>query len=271
MSGSSRQSASEPSALRLAVELGAGLRPGLGLLVFEQVDSTNRVGRSLAERFDLESDRAVVILALEQRSGRGRGGRAWASSPRAGAWLTWAGAVDAGRLPTLPSRIGVSLCWRLDRMGAAGVGLKWPNDLVFDGRKLGGILCRSFVRDERTLAVCGVGVNIRNPGGHLERTAVGLGELGIESDLENIAGECIRGLDAAAVGETSQDAETWRDLLDRYSVHRPGDEIAWHAATGGAPTAGERRRGIFRGFDAAGRMRVEIEGREEIVASGEID
>lgn len=270
MSGPSRQSASEPSAPRIAAELGAGLRPGLGLLVLEQVDSTNRVGRSLAERFNLEST-AVVILALEQQSGRGRGDRAWASSPRAGAWLTWAGAVDAGRLPTLPSRIGVSLCRRLDRMGAAGVGLKWPNDLVFDRRKLGGILCRSFVRGERTLAVCGVGVNIRNPGGDLERTAVGLRELGIESDLVNIAGECIRALDAAAVGETSQDAETWRDLLDRYSVHRPGDQIAWHAATGGATTAGERRRGTFRGFDAAGRMRVEIEGREEIVASGEID
>lgn len=263
-----------PSPRQFARALARELRRELNLLVLERVDSTNRLARDVAERLDLDPATAVVVLALEQERGRGRGGRRWSSRPGAGVWVSWVGEVEEERLMSLPSRVGVSLCRHLDHLGVVEVGLKWPNDLLCNDRKLGGILCRSLVRGERTLAVCGVGVNVENPGAGLERSAVGLREKGIEADLATIAIECVRAVDAAASGHRASEngPDAWRALLDRYSVHRPGDAIAWHdggESKGGG--RGRRHRGTFVGFDEAGRLRVEVEGREEVVASGEID
>lgn len=262
-----------PTAPTLAAELVPLLRSGLNLILLDRVDSTNRLGRILVDRFAVDPFPAVAVLALEQTHGRGRGERAWRSDPGVGLWVSWVGAVDRTRLPTLPSRVGVTLCEALESVGVRGIGLKWPNDLLCARRKLGGILCRSLVRGERALAVCGFGINLDNPGGGLESVAIGLRETGADVDLGPLAALCINAVDRAIGGSGTggPDGMSWRELLDRYSVHRPGEEIAWHDATRNAPTSEHRRRGRFLGFDDAGRLLVEVEGRKEVLASGEID
>ena len=105
----------------------------------------------------------TVVIAEEQTAGRGRDGRTWRSPP-GGVWL---GVLVRPPLPTagvLSLRIGLVLADVVDELlGAARAQLKWPNDVLVDGRKLAGILCEARWQGEtpQWLGV-GVGVNVVN-------------------------------------------------------------------------------------------------------------
>ena len=111
---------------------------------------------------DLVRPRAVV--AGRQRRGIGQRGRPW-QSPTGGVWLSaampWPGqsATAAGLLGLA---VALELANRLERPGVP-VRIKWPNDLLVDGRKLAGLLPRLVHRGNRLRMVrCGVGLNVCN-------------------------------------------------------------------------------------------------------------
>src|SRR3954471_20248616 len=121
--------------------------PGLEARWVERCGSTNEV--LLAE-----SRPGVLLVAREQTGGRGRRGRRWYSP--AGAGPTFSPSARLERLAGLPLAAGIATARALRRLGADAVELKWPNDLVVRGAKLGGIL----VQTRRGFAVIGVGINV---------------------------------------------------------------------------------------------------------------
>lgn len=235
------------------------------MAVIERVDSTNRWARSIIDHWEQATLPVIALVAIEQSGGRGRGGRGWMSAPGAGLWMTWLGPVDRLRLSTMPTRVGVALCGMVEELGIAGVGLKWPNDVVHIQssppvrRKLVGILCQSLNRGEQTVAIIGCGINLDNPGGELARRAVGLRELGLSVAPTAVMRNMVVAVDEAARGADSG----WRRAQERYSVHRIGDTLRWH--DGDLEVSGE-----FRGFDSEGRLRLRIGGEVKVLASGEI-
>jgi BirA family biotin operon repressor/biotin-[acetyl-CoA-carboxylase] ligase len=105
----------------------------------------------------------LAVLARRQRHGRGQRGRRWVS-PAGGAWISaalpWPEAVEAAAAPGLAVAVGLAL--ELEGLGLA-VRLKWPNDLLLDGRKLAGLLPRLRLRGARVRwAQVGVGLNGRH-------------------------------------------------------------------------------------------------------------
>jgi len=104
----------------------------------------------------------VLLVAETQSAGRGRRGRRWLSAPR-GAALTFSLAAPVKRplrdLPPLAPAIGIALAAALRAAGVRRVGVKWPNDLMVDGAKLGGILIETRSAHGGTCAVIGVGIN----------------------------------------------------------------------------------------------------------------
>jgi BirA family biotin operon repressor/biotin-[acetyl-CoA-carboxylase] ligase len=107
---------------------------------------------------------ADVVLSELQHAGRGRRGRHWVA-PFGGSIalsMSWS-FTDASRAsPALSLCVGVAIARALERAGALGIGLKWPNDIWFDDRKMGGILIE--VRAEASgpaHVVIGVGLNVR--------------------------------------------------------------------------------------------------------------
>lgn len=107
--------------------------------------------------------RATVCIAEHQTAGRGRQGRSWIAPPGAAITLSvgWLFRKAARDLPALSLATGVAAARALARCGARGVRLKWPNDIWFDDRKLGGILLE--LRPEpagQAFVVIGVGVNV---------------------------------------------------------------------------------------------------------------
>ena len=112
----------------------------------------------------------AVLLAERQTGGRGRRGRSWASPLAANLYLSLARRFDGGlaRLGGLSLVAGIAVADELRALGVAGIGLKWPNDIVVrDGnglRKLGGILVEGGGEHAGPVrAVIGLGLNVRMP------------------------------------------------------------------------------------------------------------
>jgi len=130
-------------------------------LVLGQVTSTLDLVHALATE---GAPAGTVVLADEQVAGRGQRGRAWLSPAGAGVWLGYLVRPDAAATGgVLALRVGLALVGALHDLGAAAL-LKWPNDVMLDGRKLAGVLCegRSIPGDGGWVAV-GIGLNVRGP------------------------------------------------------------------------------------------------------------
>nr|WP_228035553.1 biotin--[acetyl-CoA-carboxylase] ligase [Oculatella sp. LEGE 06141] len=129
--------------------------------MFETLPSTNRTLWHLLEQGAREG---TVVIALQQQAGRGQWGRQW-QSPPGGLYLSLALsptlAAEYGAQLTLCSAWGVATALR--QFGIP-VQLKWLNDLVIDGQKLGGILTETKIQHGQIAqAVVGVGINWSNP------------------------------------------------------------------------------------------------------------
>lgn len=133
-------------------------RFGRPLHAFPRVASTNDVARQLAED---GAGEGTAVLALEQSGGRGRLGRSWASPP-GGLYLSVVlrPSLPVARWPVLSLAIAVGAAAGIEAAAGAQVKLKWPNDLLVDGRKVGGILLESGPG----FAVAGIGINAGAPG-----------------------------------------------------------------------------------------------------------
>lgn len=130
--------------------------------LYGAVDSTNDLAKELVEEGAPEG---TVVLAREQRAGRGRSGRSW-FSPEGGLYLSLVLYPEQIESPgALPVLAGLGVAERLDRaFPGLSPALKWPNDLYVEGRKLAGILCETSWADERpAYLVVGLGLNVRAP------------------------------------------------------------------------------------------------------------
>jgi BirA family biotin operon repressor/biotin-[acetyl-CoA-carboxylase] ligase len=182
--------------------------------VLDEVDSTSS---ELARRLERGAPPGTVIVAETQRTGRGRRGRSWFSP--AGDSLYLSLAVDCTtRLESvleLPLAAGVAAIDAIRPRCAPGPVLKWPNDLLVNDLKVGGILCE--VNDPHArpgLVVVGLGLNLGRfrPPPELEGLAAGLDT----AEREPLAADWIAGVERWArrlsrPGRTADLVQAWRE------------------------------------------------------------
>ena len=153
-------------ALAIRADLEAQLRRRLGeVQVHWQIQSTNS---ALLRRSTDGAPDYSVCLAETQSAGRGRRGRDWRSPLGGNIYFSLLKRFDRGMgtLAGLSLVAGVALLDALHDCGVAGIGLKWPNDVLADERKLAGILVElggEFLGP--CFAVIGIGINLRLPEG----------------------------------------------------------------------------------------------------------
>jgi BirA family transcriptional regulator, biotin operon repressor / biotin---[acetyl-CoA-carboxylase] ligase len=133
---------------------------GKHIIHFFKVDSTNRVALDLGHAGEPEG---VVVLAEEQTDGRGRSGRSWHSERAAGIYVTLLlrPRLAPVQAPLLTMMAGLSAHTAVQRVTGLSVDLKWPNDLLIQGKKVGGILTEMHA--EPTLVrfvIVGIGINV---------------------------------------------------------------------------------------------------------------
>ncbi|MCC3376492.1 biotin--[acetyl-CoA-carboxylase] ligase [Cohnella sp. REN36] len=241
---------------------------GRHLHLREAVASTQDEVRALAEQGAPEG---TLVVAERQDQGRGRMGRSWISPPGKGVSMSLLLRPDVP-LPLAPQLTllsAVALCRSLSRITGLRIGIKWPNDLQVEGRKISGILLESAAEDERIRYVAvglGIAVNLEEADypEELREKAV---------SLRMAAG---RAFDRAAlIGEVLLEFERLYDLY-REQGFEP-IRLLWEAnavtlnRTVTLYTAQGSFDGIPRELDASGGLRVELpDGSWRTVYSAEV-
>ena len=211
-----------------------------GLHCRSVVTSTNDLAIRLA---DAGAKEGTTLLAEAQTSGRGRRGREWFSPPGSGIYASviLRPSVDEtlGAAASLPSRItivaGVAVAEGVRASTGLPVELKWPNDLVFERRKLAGILAEMATTGSESAVVLGIGINVRATAypAELAATATSLeAELGRPVDralvlVESLAALASRYEDLRA-GRFDAILTAWR----RLACSLPGALIEWDGPAG---------------------------------------
>jgi BirA family biotin operon repressor/biotin-[acetyl-CoA-carboxylase] ligase len=134
----------------------APLLPGFTVEILPEIDSTNT---ELMRRARAGQAEPVLLVAETQTAGRGRLGRGWHSAPGASLTFSLGLPLAPADWSGLSLAVGVSLAGSLHPV----IGLKWPNDLWWEQRKLAGILIETAAIGSQRHAVIGIGVNIAPP------------------------------------------------------------------------------------------------------------
>lgn len=146
------------------------------ILHFPALNSTNAYAKEHAR----ELENGTVVCAEEQTAGRGRFNRKWFSAKGGLYFSVLLKTENTQYLPNLTQLMALCICQTVRELGVPAQ-LKWPNDVLVNGKKLSGILSEAVLENNRFYAlVIGVGINIRQPDlGHVGQPAVSLGELHI--------------------------------------------------------------------------------------------
>ena len=210
-----------------------------------QVLRLGTVGSTMDRLHELAAEGAApgtVVVAREQTTGRGSRGRSWRSPP-GGLWISALyRPVTAGGVELLSLRVGLAVAEAVEAAArGARIAIKWPNDLMLGGRKLGGILCEARWQGE-TLAwvVAGAGINVANPvPAELRKLAVRLADAVPGASPEALEPAVTARLQALAPGTGRLDpaelrALRGRDWLLNRRLHAPAPGIATGIADDGA-------------------------------------
>lgn len=234
------------------------------------VDVTGSTNDDLLEAGKQGAPHGTGLAARAQTAGRGRRGHKWDST--AGNLLlsiVLRPRVDPAKYSGLAAVNGLAVLKALEKQGLANeIGLKWPNDLVARGRKLGGILVEAARdNDGKPFAVCGIGVNVNYtpqevPDGGL--TAIGLSDLNesvptVDMLLDEVYHAVIDAVDAWAerLNAMEENAGPLAPVHGEYVAHL--NWIGEHVIAR-SPAGDELARGIFKTVDAFGRACIETEG-----------
>lgn len=241
---------------------------GRKLHLLDVVTSTQDVLRDLAEAGAPEG---TLVIAERQDSGRGRMGRSWVSPPGRGVSMSLLlrPEVPLQLAPQLTLLAAVALCRSLSRETGLAIGIKWPNDLLVDGRKISGILLESAAEDERLRYVAvglGIAVNLDPadyPDDLLSRAVSLKIAAGRPFDRAALIAAVLLEFEQLYAVYKERGFEPIRILWETYSVTL-NRTVSLNAGNGFF-------EGIPRGLDAGGGLRVELpEGGERTIYSAEI-
>ncbi len=211
----------------------------------------------------------VVALSETQSAGRGRRGRQWISPFAHNIYCTigMSKSMPADSLGLLSIVTGIAICRALQGIGFDALALKWPNDLLSDGRKLGGILIESRpLPDGAYFFAIGFGLNVFMTAQDLASIPQPTTSLALISTapvcrtrvlgavLESVI-QSVRAFEVAAVD----------DLIAEFARFD-----AFHGKTIEVITANDKIRGINRGISATGHLQLETNAGVELHSAAEI-
>lgn len=231
-----------------------------GVSVFDEVESTNSL---LLSHAVLGAAHGTSVFAEYQSGGRGRRGRSWQARWGEGLLfsLLWRSERGATALAGLSLAVGVALARGLTEFDDITVELKWPNDLLLNGAKLGGVLVElSGEPNGACSAVIGVGINLRKP---RELAAADLLDAGLRRvDRNRLAALLLRHLEQALNEFDHAGFGAFRDAW-----------IARHAYTNDIltlVTPAQAVHGRFAGLADDGALLLDRGGKIERFAVGEV-
>lgn len=227
--------------------------------------STNEIGRRVAiECIDNEIPfPSALIVAGEQLGGRGRGDRRWFSPAGGGIYVTLLHTRELSELALLPLEISLIVADFLTEVYGLEPRVKWPNDLLADGRKIGGIRIDARNQGDNAFLSIGIGINVQRLGSDAPPNATSITDAGHQEGLDtDTAIEAF----AEFLDDRLNDPPSPEEILERWtalSIHQTGDPIE--------VLAGDRLvRGRWDGIDSYGRAILIRDGETVTISAGDL-
>ncbi len=238
-------------------------------LRLELLPETASTNDWLRQHADPEVNSGHACLAEYQSAGRGRRGRHWVCAFGSNIYLSLAWRFDLAMadLAGLSLAVGVSVARVLEAHGLQGHGLKWPNDIYLDGKKLGGILVEaSGEMQGPALAIIGVGINLR-----LEQAAAAAidqpwtdmaSALTRPVDRNHLCGDLLAGLLDTCTQFQNLGLSHFLHEWKAYDIYL-GQQVELRLGSQVIP-------GIYRGLDDRGGLLLETSGEQRSWYAGEV-
>jgi BirA family biotin operon repressor/biotin-[acetyl-CoA-carboxylase] ligase len=242
----------------------AEMAPGWPVAVFDSIDSTNAEGlRAIGQG----RSAPFLVLAERQVSGRGRRGRKWVSPFADNLYYSLVLRIDGGmrQLEGLSLVVGLAVMHTLRKVGVAGAGLKWPNDVLVGNKKIAGILLE-LVGDPADVChvVLGIGINVNMQAAEevdQQWTSVRL-ESGQVCDRNALAVQLSEQLQAYI--QRHQDRGFSALQVEWQEGH------LWQGRSVSLIAGTNQIDGVVLGIDNQGALRLQVDGVEKLFSGGEL-
>lgn len=253
---------------KIGARMAAVARPTVeNCLFFPTLDSTQACALRLIDQAEEEELTlpTTLIIAGRQDKGRGRSDRTW-QSPTGGLYISLVTSeLDRKLVAKLPMIAAAAAAEAVIGIGIGEITIKWPNDLLVNGRKLAGLLVHARLGAVAWAAV-GLGVNLESTPavphkGLCEPTSVAdlLPPADIDFWAEKIVETFVIEM-AAGIASPEAKLDLWRERL----IHRVGDGMT--VRLGDAAEL----RGRFSGLTEEGHLRLDCDGAERVVSAGDV-
>jgi len=239
----------------------ADLKTIESIAMMTRVSSTNSVAQRIVAECvanDLSLPQAM-ILAEEQYAGRGRNQRTWSSPAGKGIYATTLLTRSARDLALVPLEMANIIASFLRERFGIDAGVKWPNDVLADNKKIAGIVIEARVQEDRAFLIIGTGINVEPVIGE----ATSIHELAPDRfhGIENATLAFIEHVDAHLARPLARDRVLgeWRSM----TIHSPGDRIT--------SIVNDRRiSGTWSGIDDEGRALINDGSVTLAISAGEL-
>lgn len=233
---------------------------------FSVIDSTNNWAKGHAD--ELDPSVVTVVTAEEQTAGRGRFKRPWLSPPGQNVYATFCFFLPhlTPALANIAQILALSVCELLQNHGISSQ-FKWPNDLLVNGKKIGGVLCETLASQRLCCVLLGLGLNVNMSSVWLEkigRPATSLAALGVASDVETLLQELQHLFDRDLHLFLKEGFRPFfNDFVSRLSL-KPGDRLTLSDVQG-------RWEGTFESIGPDGSLSLRLlGGGVKVFRTGEV-
>jgi len=218
--------------------------------------STNDVAKDMARQGALEG---TVVVSEEQTAGRGTKGRSWYSGRGQGLYVSLLLRPGRPEISLLALAAGLAVQEAVQRSHHLIVQLRWPNDIVWEGKKLGGVLCESgFLGNRQDYVILGIGLNVNHEENDfpvdIRARAVSM-RMAIKekADGESLLRQLLSSLERwSGIFFRADGRLDIVQAFERCSAFEKGDPLT-------VMTNDKRVQGVFQGIDPSGALLVEDE------------
>ena len=225
----------------------------LNLHIYDEIDSTNDEAKRIEGIEDFH-----IFISEKQTKGRGRHGKKWSSPNTGNIYMTISTNQNTSQISPISLISGLICKKAIDKLiRKSSIMLKWPNDILFNDKKIGGILVETEINKENIKTIIGIGINL-----NINKEESWWGDLS-KFALESKRNELINLILTEFLNIFDNSYDNWLDDWKKSCMHINKEIEIFD---------GEhlQKKAIFKDIDAQGNAIIESKEGEEVIATGQI-
>ena len=225
----------------------------LNLHIYNEIDSTNDEAKRIEGIKDFH-----IFITEKQTKGRGRHGKKWSSPNSGNIYMTISTSQNTSQINPISLISGLICKKAIDKLiKKPSIMLKWPNDILFNDKKIGGILVETEINKENIKTIIGIGINL-----NINKEESWWGDLS-RFALESKRNELINLILTEFLNIFDNSYDNWLDDWKKSCMHINKEIEIFDGEN-------LQKKAIFKDIDAQGNAIIETKDGEEVISTGQI-